>query len=105
LDTIAGYVRPPLPLPIMAAGVILAISGRIPARLAAAWGHLVRWANSVLVVDQLDRPDIPKLRADTVFLDKKAYMIPHIYGNLIPPSSRIAFLEIIEAHDSPKKSQ
>jgi hypothetical protein len=57
------------------------------------------------LVDQLDRPDIPKLRADTVFLDKKAYMIPHIYGNLIPPSSRIAFLEIIEAHDSPKKSQ
>ena len=48
LDAIASYVQPPLPLPIMAAAVIFAINGRIPARLAAAWGRVVRWANSVL---------------------------------------------------------
>ena len=48
LDAIASYVQPPLPLPIMAAAVIFAINGRIPARLAAAWGRVVCWANSVL---------------------------------------------------------
>jgi hypothetical protein len=47
LDTIASHIRPPLPLQIMAAGVIFAIFGRIPARFAAAWGHVVRWVNSV----------------------------------------------------------
>jgi hypothetical protein len=48
LDTIASYIKPPLPLPIMAAGVLFAIYGRIPARLAAAWGYVVRWAKSAL---------------------------------------------------------
>ena len=35
------------------------------------------------IVNQSSRPAIGPQRAEIVFLDKKAYMIPHIYGNLI----------------------
>jgi hypothetical protein len=49
------------------------------------------------LVDQLDRPDIPKLRADTVFLDKKAYMIPHIYGSLIEDEYQKMVLDELKA--------
>lgn len=48
LDEIAGNVRPPLPTPILAAAIIFASGLCLPAaRLAAAWGCLVRWTNSV----------------------------------------------------------
>jgi hypothetical protein len=46
LETIASHVRPPLPLPIMAARVIVALYGCIPARLSAAGGHIVHWAKN-----------------------------------------------------------
>jgi hypothetical protein len=49
------------------------------------------------LIPQLDRPDIPKLRADTVFLDKKAYMIPHIYGSLIEDEYQKIVLDELKA--------
>jgi hypothetical protein len=35
------------------------------------------------LVDVLDRPNIGLQGAEMVFLDKKAYLVPHIYGNLV----------------------
>ncbi|KAF2181516.1 hypothetical protein K469DRAFT_713574 [Zopfia rhizophila CBS 207.26] len=48
LETIAGNVKPPLPTPLMAAAVLFVFCTTLPARLAAAWGCLVRWARSVV---------------------------------------------------------
>ncbi|KAJ4285966.1 hypothetical protein N0V90_013532 [Kalmusia sp. IMI 367209] len=50
LVTIAGNVKPPLPVPLMAAAILVAILAPLcvllPGRLAIAWGRLVRRANS-----------------------------------------------------------
>jgi hypothetical protein len=35
------------------------------------------------LVDVLDRPNIGLQGAEMVFLDKKAYLVPYIYGNLV----------------------
>jgi hypothetical protein len=47
LETIAGNVKPPLPTPLMAAALLFVFCMTLPARLAAAWGCLARWAQSV----------------------------------------------------------
>ncbi|KAK3940921.1 hypothetical protein QBC46DRAFT_433210 [Diplogelasinospora grovesii] len=48
LDTIASNVQPPLPVPLMGAAVLFVFSTTVPARFAAAWSRLVRWAESVV---------------------------------------------------------
>ena len=47
LKTIAGNVQPPLPTPLMGAAILFVFCTSLPARLAAAWGLLVRSARSV----------------------------------------------------------
>jgi hypothetical protein len=48
LDTIGSNVAPPLPVPLMAAAVLVGttISTSILFRFAAAWSRLVRWASA-----------------------------------------------------------
>ncbi|KAK3935191.1 hypothetical protein QBC46DRAFT_358439 [Diplogelasinospora grovesii] len=48
LDTIASNVEPPLPVPLMAAAVLFVFCTTAPARFAAAWSRVVRWAKSVV---------------------------------------------------------
>jgi len=43
LATIASHVQPVLPAPVLAAAILLPFYLSVPARLAAAWGRLVRW--------------------------------------------------------------
>jgi hypothetical protein len=46
LERIAGNVQPPLPTPLMAAAILFVFCTTPPARLAAGWGCLARWARS-----------------------------------------------------------
>ncbi|KAK3938588.1 hypothetical protein QBC46DRAFT_439973 [Diplogelasinospora grovesii] len=48
LDTIASNVQPPLPVPLMGAAVLFVFCTTVPARFAAAWSRLVRWAEPVV---------------------------------------------------------
>lgn len=48
-------------------------------------------------MDEFDRPNIDLQQAQTVFLDKKDYLIPHIYGNYIDEEYQQKIIEELEA--------
>ena len=55
------------------------------------------------LVGPLDRPDIPVQRADTVFTDRKAYLIAQLYGNMYEEEYQELCINELRAEEFPMK--